>query len=103
MGQYLINQVYEWVYFFFNSVLRPFQDYFNSYQTGQSVGGAKTGEPREKPPDTPASRTWLVSHVARAGIEPTPDTAVRYFFNDQVHDWGRFQKFGPHTRTTITP
>ena len=63
--------------FFFNSVLRPFQDYFSSYETGQSVGGAKTGEPREKPPDTPASRTWLVSHVARAGLEPAPDTAVR--------------------------
>ena len=66
--------------FFFNSVLRPFQDYFSSYDTGQSVGGgggAKTGEPREKPPDTPASRTWLVSHVARAGLEPTPVTALR--------------------------
>ena len=60
----------------FYSVLRPFQDYFSSYETGQSVGGAKTGEPREKPPDTPASRTWLVSHVARAGLEPTPDTGV---------------------------
>ena len=32
---------------------------------------------REKPPDTPASRTWLVSHVASAGLEPTPVTAVR--------------------------
>ena len=64
-------------FFFFNSVLRAFQDYFSSYETGQSVGGAKTGEPREKPPDTPASRTWLVSHVARAGLEPTPVTAVR--------------------------
>ena len=64
-------------FFFFNSVLRHFQDYFSSYETGQSVGGAKTGEPREKPPDTPASRTWLASHVARAGLEPTPDTAVR--------------------------
>ena len=62
---------------FFYSVYRPFQDYVSSYETGQSVGGAKTGEPREKPPDTPASRTWLVSHVARAGLEPTPDTAVR--------------------------
>ena len=67
---------------FFYSVLRPFQDYFSSYETGQSVGsesvgGAKTGEPREKPPDTPTSRTWLVSHVASAGLEPTPDTAVR--------------------------
>ena len=63
--------------FFFYSVLRPFQDYFSSYETGQSVGGAKTGEPREKPPDTPASRTWLDSHVARAGLEPTPVTAAR--------------------------
>ena len=61
---------------FFNSVLRLFQDYFSSYKTGQSVGGAKTGESREKPPDTPANRTWLVSHVARSG-QPTSDTAVR--------------------------
>ena len=68
---------YFFYFFFFHSVLRPFQDYFSSYEMGQSVGGAKTGEPREKLPDTPASRTWLVSHVARAGLEPTPDTAVR--------------------------
>ena len=53
-------------FFFFNSVLRPFQDHFSTYEKGQSVGGAKTGEPREKPPDTPASRTWLVSQVASA-------------------------------------
>ena len=58
---------------FLNSVLHPFQDHFSSYETGQSVGGAKTGEPREKPPDTLASRTWLVSHMARAGLEPTPN------------------------------
>ena len=64
-------------FFFYDSVLRPFQDYFSSYETGQSVGGAKTEEPREKPPGTPASRTWLVSHVARVGLEPVPDTAVR--------------------------
>ena len=63
--------------FFFNSVLRPFQDYFSSYETGQSVGGAKTGAPREKTLGTPAIRTWFVSHVARAGLEPTPETAVR--------------------------
>ena len=37
------------------------------------MGGANTGEPREKPPDTPAS----VEHVPRVGLEPTPDTAVR--------------------------
>ena len=33
------------VFFYFYSVLRPFQDYFSSYETGQSVGGVKTGEP----------------------------------------------------------
>ena len=60
--------------FIFYSVLRPFQDYFSSYETDQSLSGAKTGEPREKPPNTPASRTWLVSLVARAGLKPTPDT-----------------------------
>ena len=64
-------------FIFFNLVLRPFQDYFSSYEKGQSVGGTKTREPRGKPPGTPASRTWLVSHVARAGLELTPDTAVR--------------------------
>ena len=26
-------------FFFFNSVLHPFQDYFSSYEMGQSVGG----------------------------------------------------------------
>ena len=64
-------------FFFLNSVLHPFQDYFSSYETGQSVGGQKPENPREKPPGTPASRTWLVSHVASAGLEPAPDTAVR--------------------------
>ena len=72
-----LRQVPSPVIFFFNSVLRPFQDFFSSYETGQSVGGPKTGEPREKPPDTTASRTWFVSQVARAGLEPIPDTAVR--------------------------
>ena len=38
--------------------------------------GRKRENPREKPPGTPASRTWLVSHVAIAELEPTPDTAI---------------------------
>ena len=50
---------------------------FGSYEKHQTVGGAKTGVPREKPPGTPASRTWLVSHVAIVGLELTPDTTVR--------------------------
>ena len=76
-NNYWYFNVYQQLHFFFlNSVLRPFQDYFSSYEMGQLVGGAKTGEPREKPPDTPPSRTWLVSHVARAGLEPAPNTAM---------------------------
>ena len=46
-------------------------------ETSQSIDGAKREYPgKGKPPDTPASRTCLVSHVASAGLEPTPDTAV---------------------------
>ena len=68
------NKKYVMANIFFFLVLHPFQDYFSSYETGQSVGGEKMGEPREKPPGTPASRTCLVSHVTSAGLEPTPET-----------------------------
>ena len=44
-------------------------------ETTQSIGGAKREYPG-KPPDTPANRTGLDSHVANAGLEPAPDTAV---------------------------
>ena len=37
------------------------------------------GEPCKKTPGTPASSTWLVSHVASAGFEPAPDTVVREY------------------------
>ena len=65
---------------YLNSVLNHFQDHSSSNETVQSVGGEKMGEhPRKKKttPGTPASSTSLVSHVARAGLEPTPDTVVR--------------------------
>ena len=35
-------------YYFFYSVLRPFQDYFSSYETGQSVGGRERENPEKK-------------------------------------------------------
>ena len=59
--------------FFLTSLSRLFQLILD----GPISRWAKTGDPREKPPGTPASRTWLASHVASAGLEPTPDTAVR--------------------------
>ena len=74
MDIFIYSFIYFTYLFSFTSLSRLFH---GSYETGQSVGGAKTGEPREKTPGTPASRTWLVSHVARAEFEPTPDTAVR--------------------------
>ena len=37
-----------------------------NYETGQSVGGAKTGEPLEKTPGSSASRTWLDSHIMKS-------------------------------------
>ena len=61
---------------FLNSVLRPFQDYFSKYETGQSVGGRKP-ENHKKKHLALTSRTWLVSHVASVGLEPTPDIVVR--------------------------
>ena len=39
-----------------NSVLRPFQDYFSSYETDQSLGGRKREDP-DKTPGTPEKRT----------------------------------------------
>ena len=64
------------IYLYFNIQFNvPFK-IISLIETSQSIGG-RNGRTPGKPPDTPASRTWLVSHVASAGLEPTPDTAVR--------------------------
>ena len=60
-------------FFFLNSVLRPFQDYFSSYEMSQSVGGAKPGEAEKNHLAHPQAELGL-SHLASAGLEPTPDT-----------------------------
>ena len=69
----------QFFFFFFFFFLIQFNVPFkiiSLIETSQSIGG-RNGRTPGKPPDTPASRTWLVSHVASAGLEPTPDTAVR--------------------------
>ena len=38
------------------------QDYFNHFEPSQSVGGAKTADPREKPPDHSQAELNL-SHI----------------------------------------
>ena len=47
------------------------------WRRSQLVGRAKTGEPEKHLIHPQAELTWLVSYVASAGLEPTPDTAVR--------------------------
>ena len=63
------------IFFFLIQFNVPFK-IISLIETSQSIGG-RNGSTPGKPPDTPASRTCLVSHVASAGLEPTPDTAVR--------------------------
>ena len=64
-------------FFYFLFSLTSLSRLFHSYRDEPIGRWGKTGVTRVKPPDTPASRTWLVSHVASAGLEPTPVTAVR--------------------------
>ena len=63
------------IFFFFYSVLRPFSA--NMRRANQYVGRKRENPEKNKHLALPTIRTWLVSHVARAGLEPTPDTAVR--------------------------
>ena len=35
------------------------QDYFTHFEPSQPLGGAKTGDPREKPPDHPQAELGL--------------------------------------------
>ena len=70
-----LDLTYRFFFLFLIQFNVPFKN-ISLIETSQSVGGAKREYPG-KPPDTPASRTWLVTHVASAGLKPTPDTAVR--------------------------
>ena len=72
---YQLNLDYRPLSDFFNSVLRPFQDYFISYETGQSVGGRKRENPDKKHLTHPQAELGLA--CLTCGLEPTPDTTVR--------------------------
>ena len=67
------------MYFYFIFLIQfhvPFKiNSLISRRANRLVG--RNGSTPGKTPDTPASRTWLASHVASAGLEPTPVTAVR--------------------------
>ena len=57
----------------FDSVLRTFQDYFNSYETGQSVGEAKTVDTSKN--QVAPFQTEL--GLSLYGVEPRTDKVVR--------------------------
>ena len=62
--------IFKWFFFFFFFFLIQFNVPFkiiSLIETSQSIGG-RNGRTPGKPPDTPASRTWLVSHVASAEL-----------------------------------
>ena len=60
-----------------------------SAHMSQSVGGTKTGEPREKQNHLTRSQAELgLSYMARAGFEPTLDTAVRTLGTSPIK-WGQ--------------
>ena len=63
--------------FIFTSLSRLFHSYGD--EPISRGGGGETGVQVTpgKPPDSPASRTWLVSHLTCTGLEPTSDTWVR--------------------------
>ena len=56
--------------FFFNSVLRPFQDYFSSYETGQSVGGRKREDPEKNHLAHPQAELGLSHMWPERGSNP---------------------------------
>ena len=70
--------IFTCTFLFLNSVLRPFQDYFSSYETGQLVGG---GENDGMNPEKNHLAHPKAELVARAGVRaPTAATAVIFTF-----------------------
>ena len=57
-------------FFFFNLVLRPFQDYFSSYETGQSVGGRKREDPEKNHLAHPQAELGLSHMWPERGSNP---------------------------------
>ena len=60
-----------------HSVLCPFQDYFSSYETGQSVGGVKQEYPMQNHLAHMQAEFNLSQKMPCVGLKPTPDTAER--------------------------
>ena len=58
------------LFVFFNSVLHAFQDYFSSYETGQSVGGRKREDPKKNHLAHPQAELGLSHMWSERGSNP---------------------------------
>ena len=68
----LVTNISRFFFFFFflNSVLRPFQDYFSSYETGQSLGGRKREDPEKNHlahPQSECGQSEARTHTRHSG------------------------------------
>ena len=70
---------------FFPTVLHPFQDYFSSYETGQSIGGRKRENPEKNNLAHPQAELGLSHMWPVQALKPTPDTAVKQGFTSYYH------------------
>ena len=79
--------------YFFNSVLRPFQDYFSSYETGQAVGGRKREIPEKKHLAHPQAEVGL-SHMlpARSSNPHQTQRTNTDLFNTFIYPRSRFSR-----------
>ena len=69
---FLANRSHIYFFFFLNSVLCPFQDYFSSYETGQLVGGGKREHRANNHLAHPRAcltcgQCWARTHTRRSG------------------------------------
>ena len=59
-----------WLYFYYHLGFTARQGYFTHFEPSQSKGGAKTGAPREKPPDHPQAELGLSHMWPELGLNP---------------------------------
>ena len=77
----------------FNSVLRPFQDYFSSYETGQSVGGRKRKIPEKKHLAHPQAEVGLSHMLPARGSNPhQTQRTTTDLFNTFIHPRSSFSR-----------
>ena len=68
--QRVILVLFLFLFIFFYLGFTTHQDYFTHFEPSQSLGGAKTGDPREKTPDHPQAELGLSHMWPELGSNP---------------------------------